>query len=69
MTVAEAPRSEGAFQPGESIYVCWNHADEMVFPLLPEFEDRSRKGLLGPGGPFGDYAAQERGAATQWASG
>ena len=30
--VAEAPRSEGAFQPGESVYACWNRADEMVFP-------------------------------------
>ena len=29
--VAEAPRSEGAFQPGESVYACWNRSDEMVF--------------------------------------
>jgi spermidine/putrescine transport system ATP-binding protein len=30
--VAEAPRSEGAFQQGESVYACWERADEMVFP-------------------------------------
>jgi spermidine/putrescine transport system ATP-binding protein len=29
--VAEAPRSEVAFQPGESVYVCWNRSDEMQF--------------------------------------
>jgi hypothetical protein len=29
--VAEAPRSEEAFLTGESIYVCWRRADEMLF--------------------------------------
>jgi len=29
--VAEAPRSEGTLQAGESIYVCWDRSDEMVF--------------------------------------
>jgi ABC-type Fe3+/spermidine/putrescine transport system ATPase subunit len=29
--VAEAPRSEESFQAGESVYICWRRADEMVF--------------------------------------
>ncbi len=29
--VAEAPRSEAAFQAGDAVYVCWERADEMVF--------------------------------------
>jgi hypothetical protein len=29
--VAEAPRSEEAFQAGEPVYVCWRRSDEMVF--------------------------------------
>jgi ABC-type Fe3+/spermidine/putrescine transport system ATPase subunit len=30
--VAEVPRDQGTYQTGESIYVCWNPSDEMVFP-------------------------------------
>jgi ABC-type Fe3+/spermidine/putrescine transport system ATPase subunit len=30
--VAEVPRDQGAYQTGESVYVCWNPSDEMVFP-------------------------------------
>ena len=30
--VAEIPRNNGAYQTGESIHVCWNPSDEMVFP-------------------------------------
>jgi spermidine/putrescine transport system ATP-binding protein len=29
--VAEAPRSEESFHSGESVYVCWRRADEMLF--------------------------------------
>ena len=29
--VAEAPRSKEAFLAGESVYVCWRRADEMLF--------------------------------------
>jgi spermidine/putrescine transport system ATP-binding protein len=30
--VAEIPRSNGAYQTGEAIHVCWNPSDEMIFP-------------------------------------
>jgi len=30
--VAEIPRNNGAYQPGEAIHVCWNPSDEMIFP-------------------------------------
>ncbi len=29
--VAETPRSESTFQAGETVYVCWRSADEMLF--------------------------------------
>jgi spermidine/putrescine transport system ATP-binding protein len=30
-TVAEIPRSNGAYNSGEAIHVCWNPSDEMIF--------------------------------------
>jgi ABC-type Fe3+/spermidine/putrescine transport system ATPase subunit len=30
--VAEIPRSNGSYQTGEAIHVCWNPSDEMIFP-------------------------------------
>jgi ABC-type Fe3+/spermidine/putrescine transport system ATPase subunit len=30
--VAEIPRNNGTYQTGESIHVCWNPSDEMIFP-------------------------------------
>jgi spermidine/putrescine transport system ATP-binding protein len=29
--MSETPRSAEAFQPGESVYACWSHSDEMAF--------------------------------------
>ena len=29
--VAQIARHEAAFQPGESVFLCWNRADEMSF--------------------------------------
>ena len=29
---AEVPRADGAFHAGEAVHICWNPADEMVFP-------------------------------------
>jgi ABC-type Fe3+/spermidine/putrescine transport system ATPase subunit len=30
--VAEIPRNNGSYQTGETIHVCWNPSDEMIFP-------------------------------------
>src|SRR5581483_1327048 len=30
--VAEIPRTNGAFQEGDSVHVCWSPTDEMIFP-------------------------------------
>jgi spermidine/putrescine transport system ATP-binding protein len=30
--VAEVPRTNGEYQTGEAIHVCWNPSDEMIFP-------------------------------------
>jgi ABC-type Fe3+/spermidine/putrescine transport system ATPase subunit len=30
--VAEIPRNNGTYQTGESIHLCWNPSDEMIFP-------------------------------------
>jgi len=30
--VAESPRSAESYRSGESVYACWDRADEMAFP-------------------------------------
>ena len=30
--VAQVPRCQGTFQPGDAVHICWNTVDEMKFP-------------------------------------